>query len=86
MWSVESRTAAIACGALAPSAIKSSTRGPSAGSVTFWLATAPTPARAWAQRAATAGDDDATATPKRPVSAQRATIEKVTGAARGSPR
>ncbi len=43
----------------------------------FWLAAAPTPARAWAQRAATAGEDDATATPNIPVSAQRATTEKV---------
>jgi hypothetical protein len=45
--------------------------------VTFWLAAAPTPARAWAQRAATAGDEDETTIPKRPVCAQRATSEKV---------
>jgi hypothetical protein len=45
----------------------------------FWVATAPTPARAWAQRAATAGLEEETATPNMPVRAQRAEIEKVIG-------
>jgi hypothetical protein len=45
----------------------------------FWLATAPIPARAWAQRAATAGDEDDTATPNMPVCAHRATMENVMG-------
>ena len=51
--------------------------GPSPGFVTFCVETAPTPARAKAQRAATAGEDDEIAIPNCPVSAQRATIEKV---------
>src|SRR5262249_54145192 len=43
----------------------------------FWVATAPAPARAWAQRAATHGLEDETAMPNMPVRAQRAEIEKV---------
>ena len=43
----------------------------------FCVPNAPTPARAWAQRAATAGDDDDTAMPNIPVSTQRAAMEKV---------
>jgi hypothetical protein len=43
----------------------------------FCVVTAPIPARAWAQRAATAGDDDATATANWPVRAQRAAMENV---------
>jgi len=52
---------------------------PSLGSVTFWLATAPAPAAAKAQRAATAGEDEDTATPNIPVFSHLATIEKVIG-------
>jgi len=40
-------------------------------------ATTPTPALAWAQRAATAGDDDDTAIPSCPVLVHFATIENV---------
>ena len=61
----------------APAAIRSSPRLPSRGSVMFWLATAPTPARRCAQRAATAGDDEEMAMPNIPVAGQRAVIEKV---------
>ena len=43
----------------------------------FWLATAPTPDRAYAHRAATAGEEEEIAIPNMPVSAQRATREKV---------
>ena len=43
----------------------------------FWLATTPTPARTWAQRAATAGEEDAITMPNWPVLAQRAIREKV---------
>ena len=46
----------------------------------FCVATTPTPARAWAQRAATAGDEEEMAIPIMPVSAQRAMIEKVIAA------
>jgi hypothetical protein len=52
--------------------------GPRDGSVMFCVATAPTPARACAQRDATAGDDEAIATPNIRASAVRATIENVT--------
>jgi hypothetical protein len=45
--------------------------------VTFWVATAPTPARAQAQRAATAGLDELTTRPSIPVRAQRPTSENV---------
>jgi len=41
------------------------------------VATAPTPALAKAQRAATAGEDEEIASPNCPVSAHFATIEKV---------
>jgi hypothetical protein len=57
--------------------MRSNVFGPSDGSVTFWLATAPTPACAQEHRAATAGDDDDIATPNIPVWLQRATMEKV---------
>jgi hypothetical protein len=43
----------------------------------FCVVTAPTPARANAHRAATAVEDDATATANRPVAAHRAAIENV---------
>jgi hypothetical protein len=46
--------------------------------VTFCEAAAPTPARAWAQRAATAGLEDVTTIPKRPLVPQRAASENVT--------
>ncbi len=63
--------------ALAPFASSSSIFAPSAGLVTFCVATAPVPACAQAQRAATAGDDEEMATPNWPVFSQRATMEKV---------
>src|ERR1700761_3588110 len=69
---------AIASTAVAPAAMSWSARVPKLGSVTFWLATAPAPASAKAQRAATAGEEEVDATPNMPVRAQRATIEKVT--------
>ena len=43
----------------------------------FCVAATPTPARAWAQRAATAGEEDEITIPNRPVSGQRARREKV---------
>jgi hypothetical protein len=43
----------------------------------FWVVTAPTPARVKAQRAATAGEDEVTATASWPVLTQRAAREKV---------
>jgi len=43
----------------------------------FWVATAPTPARPCIQRAATAGEEEAIATPNSRASADRATIENV---------
>jgi hypothetical protein len=43
----------------------------------FWVQAAPIPARAQAQRAATAGDDDEIATPNWPVQAQRPAMERV---------
>lgn len=45
----------------------------------FWLATAPAPARRWAQRAVTAIDDELTTIPKAPVSEQRPNKENVMG-------
>ena len=45
----------------------------------FCVATTPTPARAWAQRAATAGEEEEITMPKRRVSGQRANREKVMG-------
>ncbi len=44
----------------------------------FCVAAAPAPARACAQRAATAGEEDAIATPNIGGSNERATMEKVT--------
>jgi hypothetical protein len=44
----------------------------------FCVATTPAPARAWAQRAATAGDDDAMAIPNNSAPGERATRENVT--------
>src|SRR5574337_323550 len=75
-------TSATAASALAPCSIKSSVSGPSVGSVTFCEATAPTPARAYEHLAATAGEDEAIATPNILVSGQRATSEKVIGSVR----
>jgi hypothetical protein len=43
----------------------------------FCVAATPTPARTWAQRAATAGEEEAITIPKAPVSAHRASSEKV---------
>jgi hypothetical protein len=51
---------------------------PNRGSVMFCVQAAPTPARAHAQRAATAGEDEEMATPNCPVRAQRPAIESVT--------
>lgn len=69
---------ATAPSAPAPPPIRSSARGPSEGSVTFCVNAAPTPARTKAQRAATAGEEEATAAPTIPVRAQRAARENVT--------
>jgi hypothetical protein len=44
----------------------------------FCVDTAPAPARAQAQRAATAGLEEVTATPSMPVRSHRPTIENVT--------
>ncbi|GAA4984485.1 hypothetical protein GCM10025734_07310 [Kitasatospora paranensis] len=71
-----------ASAALDPAAIRSSSHGPSRGSVTFCVHAAPTPARTCAQREATAGLEEAMATPTCPVRAQRAAMEKVTAAPR----
>ena len=60
---------AIASDAAPPFAMESSSTVPSRGSVIFWVQAAPTPARAHAQRAATAGDDDEMATPNCPLRA-----------------
>src|SRR5215211_71650 len=67
----------IASPAVSPARMKSSTRGPRAGSVMFWLATAPTPARACGQRAPTAIEEVAMAIPKAPDLAQWPAIENV---------
>src|SRR5882724_7918541 len=80
------RRRASASPAASPAAIRSRLLGPRRGSVMFWLATTPTPARACAQRAATAGDDDEIAMPNMPVAASRATIEKVTSCLVGDDR
>src|SRR5690606_15296255 len=61
-----------------PSASSSSICGPRDGSVTFCVATTPTPERTQAQRAPTAMLEELTAMPRSPVSAQRPTMEKVT--------
>ena len=71
-------TAAIASERGIAFAMRSSSTVPSRGSVMFCVQAAPTPARAHAQRAATAGDDEEMATPNWPVSAQRPAIESVT--------
>src|SRR6516165_9533199 len=63
-----------------PSAIRSSARVPSLGSVMFCDATTPMPARRWAQRAPTAGEEDAIAIASHLVSRQHAEIENVTTA------
>ena len=60
-----------------PFSIKSNVKGPKEGSVTFWLETAPTPARVYEHRAATAGDDEAIATPNIFVFSHLATSENV---------
>jgi len=62
-----------------PRAIRSRPWGPGVGSVMFGVATTPTPARACAQRAATAGDDDATAMASCPLRAQRAARPDTSG-------
>ena len=67
-WAAAAISCVSASGAERPLASRSSSRRPSDGSVMFWDAAAPTPARAWAQRAATAGLDDVTTMPKRPLS------------------
>ncbi|MCY1537567.1 hypothetical protein D9M68_730670 [compost metagenome] len=51
--------------------------GPKAGRVTFWVATAPTPARTQGQRAPTAMLDELMAIPSCPVSGQRPMMENV---------
>src|SRR5712671_3546742 len=56
--------------------------GPRFGSVTFCVATAPTPARACGQRAPTAIDEVVIATPKAPVFAQRPAMENVMASVR----
>ncbi len=68
-----------ASGAERPLAIKSKALGPIDGSVTFWVDTAPTPARAQGQRLATQMLEVVIATPNIPVVAQRPMREKVTG-------
>jgi hypothetical protein len=49
----------------------------------FCTATTPTLARAWAHRAATAGDEEETAIANIPVVGQRAAMEKVIGVQSG---
>ncbi|MEZ4531370.1 MAG: hypothetical protein R2855_10095 [Thermomicrobiales bacterium] len=76
--SVSFTTWAIASSALRAQRDEIEQRTPSRGSVIFWLQAAPIPARGTKlQRAATAGLDDETATPNRPVRAQCPAIEKV---------
>jgi hypothetical protein len=70
-------TAFKASGADNPASSRSRISGPKAGSVMFWLATTPTLARTWAQRAATAGEEDEITIPNCPVREHRATSEKV---------
>ena len=74
----------IASLALNPCDIRSSSSGPRFGSVTFCVATAPTPARAWGQRAPTAMDEVVMATPKAPDLAQRPAMEKVIASIRNN--
>ena len=59
----------------APPRIRSSVRAPSAGSVRFCVATAPTSCSAKMQRAPAAGEAETTAAPNIPVRLQRATSE-----------
>ena len=61
----------------ASDASASSAIAPSCGLVTFWLATAPTPARRWTQREATAGLEEQITMPNAPDSS-RADSENVT--------
>ena len=75
---VPASAAARAVSARAPAARAWSICGPNAGSVMFCVATTPAPARACAQRAATAGEDDAMAIPNNRASCERATRENVT--------
>src|SRR5258708_3370969 len=79
MWLASAFSRSSASAADSPEAMRSRPRGPRVGSVTFWVATAPTLARAWAQRAATAGLEEETAMPIMPVRWQRAEMEKVMG-------
>src|SRR5665647_184616 len=72
--------------ALRPRSIRSRSIGPRLGSVTFCVATAPTPARAWGQRAPTAMDEVVMATPKAPDLAQRPAMEKVIASIRNNGR
>src|ERR1700761_4515162 len=77
MKACDATSAARTSVALRPPASRSSPICPSDGSVMFWLATAPTLARRWTQRAATAGEDDEITMPNMPVSGQRALSENV---------
>src|SRR5262249_28014756 len=86
MLAADPATIRTASGAGAPSAMRSRSFGPSRGSVMFWLPAAPTWARAKAQRAATAGDEDDTAMPNMPVRGQRAAMENVMTASIGNHR
>ena len=61
-----------------PAARRSRSRGPRRGSVMFWEAAAPTPARTNRQRAPTAWLDEDTTHPTIPVSAHRPSRENVT--------
>jgi hypothetical protein len=70
-------TAATASAAESPASRRSNTRAAKVGSVTFWVATAPTPARACGHRDPTQMDDVVMATPNMPVRAQWPVIEKV---------
>ncbi len=66
-----------ACAAGRPALSRSRTRSPNPGSVTFWVATAPTPARTQGQRLPTQMLDVVMPTPSIPVREHRATMEKV---------
>src|SRR3569833_590154 len=63
--------------AVRPPASRPSPSWPNEGAVMSWLATAPTLARRWTQRAATAGEDDEITMPNMPDSGQRALSENV---------
>ena len=74
--SVSARTrVSSASGAERPRRINSSPSGPYDRSANDWVATAPTPASAQETTLPTENQWDCTATPRRPVSASRATIE-----------